>query len=373
MAAPTKTDHDRLRDADEIIRKKNLQINDMNRTIASLRKDNDTAEQIRQELYGLAAHSMAPPTWISGKNVKLGHRGGPLTIWSDFHYGEVVNPDEVGGVNEFNQKIAKKRVRHLVDTTIDLCFNHMGRSEVAYPGIVVMLGGDMIGGDIHEELLATNDRTPHQSVHDLVDLIGAGLETMAGKFGRVFVPCVVGNHGRATRKPRMKQRVFTNFDWSIYCSLERDFRKDKRIQFLVPNESDARFTVYGHRYMLTHGDSLGVKGGDGIIGALGPIMRGSLKTGRSEAQIGNEYDTLVIGHWHQYITLPGLICNNSLKGYDEYARLALRAPYSRPSQALWFTHPEHGITAHWQVYLEGLRTASDNKTWVGWETRCAGD
>src|SRR5262249_43643226 len=116
----------------------------------------------------------------------------------------------------------------------------------------------------------------------------------------------------------------------------------------------------------THGDLLGVKGGDGIIGALGPIMRGALKTSRSEAQIDREFDTLVIGHWHQYLTLPGLIVNNSLKGYDEFARLALRAPYSRPSQALWFSHPEHGITAHWQVYLDKQRLATDNTKLVSW-------
>jgi len=369
MSAARKTDADRLLDAAELLRKKNAELIDHKRTINQLRRDNDTAEKIRQEIYGLAAHTMDPPAWISGKGVRNGERGGPVTIWSDFHYGEVINPDEVGGVNKYDRRIAKTRVTRLVDTTIDLCFNHMGRSKVAYPGIVICLGGDMIGGDIHEELLATNDRTPHQSVHDLVDLIGAGLETVASKFGRVFVPCVVGNHGRSSKRPRMKQRVYTNYDWSIYCSLERDFRKDTRIKFMIPSESDARFTVYGHRYLLTHGDSLGVKGGDGIIGALGPIMRGSLKVSRSESQIGNDYDTLIIGHWHQYITLPGLICNNSLKGYDEYARLMLRAPYSRPSQALWFTHPEHGITAHWQVYLEGLRTANQDKTWVGWHAQ----
>jgi hypothetical protein len=168
---------------------------------------------------------------------------------------------------------------------------------------------------------------------------------------------------------RMKNRVFTNYDWSIYCNLERDFRREKRIKFLVPNEADARFTMYGHRYLLTHGDSLGVKGGDGIIGALGPIMRGSLKVGRSEHQLGREFDTLICCHWHQYITLPGLVVNNSLKGFDEYAHLQLRAPYSRPSQALWFTHPEHGITAHWQVYLEGRKQAElMGKEWMTWQT-----
>ena len=192
---------------------------------------------------------------------------------------------------------------------------------------------------------------------------------MAAKFGKAFDPCVVGNHGRSTKKMQMKQRVFTSHEWNIYCSLERYFRKSKHIQFMIPPEADAFFTVFGHRFMLTHGDSLGVKGGDGIIGALGPIMRGNLKTHRSEAEIDRDFDTMVIGHWHQYLTLPGLIVNNSFKGYDEYARLGLRAPYSRPSQALWFTHPEHGITAHWQVYLEKLRTANTDMKWLEWQEK----
>lgn len=366
MPHAKKTADDYLADANEIIRRKHLENLDLKKTVESLRKENDTAEKIRQEIFGLAAHTCNPPEWLTGKNVRSGTRGGPVCILSDIHYGEVVNPAELGGMNEFNMKIAARRIRTFFEKTIDLSFNHMGRAEIAYPGIVLCFGGDMIGGDIHEELLATNDRTPHQSVNDLTDLLGAGIESLAGKFGRVFVPCVVGNHGRATRKPRMKQRVYTNYDWSIYCALERDFRKDKRVQIMVPNESDAHFQVFGHRYLLTHGDSLGVKGGDGIIGALGPIMRGALKTGRSEAQMGRDYDTLVIGHWHQYLTLPGLICNNSLKGFDEYAHLMLRAPYSRPSQALWFNHPKFGITAHWQVYLEDLKRAETEQTWVKW-------
>jgi len=226
-----KTDAERLVDAANILRKKNAEIVDYKRTIEQQRKDNDTAEKIRAEIFGLSEHTIQPPEWLTGKKIPGGARGGPMTIWSDFHYGEVVNPDEVGGVNKFNMKIAKKRFTRLVDTEIDLCMNHMGRAKVAYPGIVECLGGDSIGGDIHEELMATNDRTPHQSVNDLTDMLAGGIEKMASQFGRVFVPCVVGNHGRSTRKPRMKGRVFTNYDWSIYCNLEREFKKDKRADF----------------------------------------------------------------------------------------------------------------------------------------------
>lgn len=344
--------------------------------IAGLKRDNealirerDTAEAIRRAIYSLAAHDPEPPQWLM-KEGKAGFRGTPMLLLSDWHYGETVAKKQVGGVNEFNADIAAKRIRKCGAITYDLAFHHMGKAKTKYPGIVVMLGGDMLSGDIHQELAETNDRTPHQCVNDLTDHIAGLLMFLADKFGRVFVPAVVGNHGRGTMKPRMKGRIFTSFEWNIYCNLARHFRNDKRITFYIPEETDAYFKVYDTRFLLTHGDSLGVKGGDGIIGAIGPIMRGALKVGKSEAQIGRDFDYVVMGHWHQMLWLPGAIVNNSLKGYDEFARLALRAPYSRPSQALWFVHPEHGITARWEIFLEGRRSAAPAE-WVSWPQESA--
>jgi hypothetical protein len=366
--AAVKTDLERLHDAEELIRRKNAEIAGQKQTLARIQRDNDTAEEIRTRIYNLSAHDPAPPPWLVGRGGKPGHRGVPLTIWSDWHWGEKVVAEEVGGVNEFNKEVGAKRVTKLVNTTIDLAWNHMGKAPVAYPGCIVMLGGDMITGDIHEELLATNDQTPQEAIEDVTDKLAGALDQMATSFGKIWVPCVVGNHGRSTHRPRMKGRVHTSYEWNIYCNLARFFKKSKHIQFFIPGEADARFNVFGHRYLLTHGDSLGVKGGDGIIGALGPIMRGALKVGRSEAHVGRDFDTIVMGHWHQYLTLPGVIVNNCLIGYNEYAHLGLRAPFSRPSQALWFNHPEHGITAHWNVYLEGQpKDTAKDRPWIEWQ------
>lgn len=355
-AAPALTKEQKLELANAALR----------RDLKAAQKEADSAERIRTEIYNLASRTPEPPAWLAAEEHKASSPGMPCTIWSDWHYGETVRPEEVGGANTFNAEVAAARIQRLVDKTVDLAFNHMGSAKKTYPGIVVMLGGDMLSGDIHEELFATNDRTTQQCINDLTDLLASALERVADAFGRVFVPCVVGNHGRASRKPRMKGRVYTSHEWNIYCSLERHFRKDKRVQFLIPGESDAYFKVYGHRFLLTHGDSLGVKGGDGIIGSLGPIMRGSLKVGKSEAQIGREFDTVVMGHWHQALWLPGVIVNGALKGYDEYARLAIRAPFSLPSQQLWFVHPKHGITARWEVLLDERPDAVVDRTWVQW-------
>ena len=361
-----KTDAERLSDATEAVRKLLLEKTDLKKTIKQLQREEDTAEKIREEIWSIAEHNPEPPEWLTRIKGALGKRGCPITICSDIHYSETIKKDQVNGVNEFNSDIAANRLRRYFDNVEDLSFNHMGRAETKYPGIILCFGGDMIGGDIHEELAESNDRTSHQAVNDLTDLLAAGIEQMASAFGRVYVPCVVGNHGRSTKKMRMKNRVFHNYDWSIYCNLARYFKRDKHIRIDVPNSADAFFTSYGTRYMLTHGDSLGVKGGDGIIGAIGPIMRGSIKVGTQMMQIGQDFDQLVICHWHQMLWLPRVIVNNALKGYDEYASLQLRAPYSRPSQALWFNHPEHGITARWEIFLEGKETAAERDVWVSW-------
>ena len=107
--------------------------------------------------------------------------------------------------------------------------------------------------------------------------------------------------------------------------------------------------MYDTRFFLTHGDNLGTNGGDGIIGLLGPVMRGDFKIRNIQGAIGNPYDVMVIGHWHQYMALPKLIVNGSLKGYDEYANLKLRTRPEPPQQALFFVNRSHGIVCHWPV------------------------
>jgi hypothetical protein len=336
--------------------------------LAARQRENDTAESIRKEIYALAAMTPDPPRWVS-KKTKPGSPGVPMTVWSDWHWGERVTKSEVGGVNEFNRKIAWQRVRKLVEKTIDLCYGHMVKPD--YPGIVVALAGDFITGAIHDDLAETNDGTVQQAVLDVTEALIWGISELADKFGAVFCPCVPGNHGRDTGKPRVKRAVFHSYEWNICCTLERHFRGDKRVQFMIPEEPDCLFTVAGHRYFLTHGDRLGTGGGDGIIGCLGPIARGTIKLGRQQAQIGRDFDTMVIGHYHQYVprseAIP-VIVNGCLIGFNEYANLGLRARYSRPSQALWFTHPEHGVTAQWAIYLEPERKSITRKSdWVTWQ------
>jgi hypothetical protein len=299
------------------------------------------AEYVKAKIIGLKESLAEPPAWTLRPDKKaFSGAGVPTLFCSDLHWGEIVDPRQVGGVNEYNVAIANERLRTMIEVSIDLLFNHI-KSDAGYPGIVFALGGDMVSGDIHEELVATNEREIMPIVLDLWGALAWCIEQLADRFGRVFVPCVTGNHGRNTMKIRAKGRAYTSFDWLVYQFLAKRFEADPRVTFLIPEGPDAYYSVFGHRYLLTHGDQF--RGGDGLIGALGPIIRGDHKKRSRNAQIDMEYDTMLLGHWHQLIQLQRLIVNGTLKGYDEYA-YSNNFGYEPARQALWITHPKQGIT-----------------------------
>jgi predicted phosphodiesterase len=308
------------------------------------------AEDRERELTGSMKFE---PMAVPAADHKPGAPGMPMTLWSDWHWGETVDARETGGLNAFNREIAQARVAKLVNNTITLLRDYSGPNP-EYPGIWVMLGGDMVSGLIHDELIQTNWGNIADQAFECAAAITGALLRMADEFGKVHVVGVVGNHGRTTRKPQAKGRALDSYDRSIYKSIAAKLAGDSRFTIVIPDDTDYLFSVYGHRFLLTHGDSLGVKGGDGIIGALGPIARGAVKLRNSEGQVGRDFDTLIMGHWHQYIPRGdalGVIVNGTLKGYDEYARLYLRARFAKPSQALWLVSPKHGIAAQWCVYV----------------------
>jgi hypothetical protein len=321
--------------------------------LREVHRDNISTEDVRQRILGLTESNPEPPSWlIEPTKSDFGYMTAPSTIWSDWHRGEVVSSAETNGINEFNTEVADARVQRLVRRLMSLCFEHAAHSE--YPGLVLNIIGDIVSGGIHQELRETNDQTDMQTVLSTVDVLCWALKVLADRFGRLFVVFVPGNHGRNTVKPHAKRYVFQNFDWLIGCLIRRHFEmlKDARVTFLIPDSGEALYRVFGWRYMAVHGDDLGVKGGDGIIGSAGPIIRGDIKIRNSNSQIGRDYDFLMMGHWHQQFWFPKVIVNNTLKGFCEFSRRVLKAVPTTPSQSLWETHPDHGIINRRDIFVD---------------------
>lgn len=331
--------------------------------LRTVRANTLTDEWVKRKIIGVSESMEAaePPRWAlaAPKTSKL--PGVPTLFASDWHWGEVVYPEQIGGVNEFNLAIAHQRARALIERTVYLLTQHIVNPK--YPGIVFALGGDMLSGDIHDELRETNEAPTMPALLDIFGVLCWAVKTLADRFGNVFVPCVTGNHGRNTRKPRAKSRNFTNFDWLLYQFLARAFADDKRVRFLIPDGPDARYRVYGHRFLLTHGDQF--QGGDGMIGHYGPVLRGQKRKQSRNAAIGQEFDTMIHGHFHTYFPTGQIIGNGSLKGYDEYAN-SKNFAYEPAMQALWMNHYEHGITQHMPVFLDQRTAEHSESRWVTW-------
>jgi hypothetical protein len=318
-----------------------------------------TEAKVQKHILGLARAPISTPPWTLNAP-KSSSPGTPTLFCSDWHWDEVVQASQIGGVNSYDRTTAHKRLHALVETAVYLL--KILSPKMDYPGIVVPLGGDMISGNIHDELVATNEFNTMPTILDLLGKLVWMIDRLKAEFPKVFLPCVSGNHGRNTHKIWTKDRHATSFDWLIYNLLAKHYENDPQVQFLIPDGPDAYYRVYGHRFLLTHGDQF--RGGDGLIGCLGPIIRGDHKKRSRNAQIDMEYDTMLLGHWHTYIHHSRVIVNGSLKGYDEYA-YTNNFGYEKPQQALWVNHPKHGITYRMPVKVDRSQQEQKQKTpWV---------
>jgi len=103
-------------------------------------------------------------------------------------------------------------------------------------------------------------------------------------------------------------------------------------------------------------------------GMLTHNTRGDHKKRSRNSQLGQHYDTLLLGHFHGLIPMRKLIVNGSLVGYNEYA-FSNNFTFEQPLQHLWITHPEHGITISMPVLVERSKTKVQAGPWVSWAVR----
>lgn len=283
------------------------------------------------------------PPWLTPK--KLAPRAGTLlAVLSDTHYGEVVRPEEMGNYNKFDLAIAEQRTERFFRRLIRVARDYF--AGVKYDGIVLALGGDLVSGDIHEELVQTNEISTNETVLWAVPRLAAGIEMLSKEFGQVHVASVPGNHGRDGKIPRYKGRSAHNADTLIAHLVARQFQGSANVTFDVPRSIDATFKIYDFTFALEHGEELQKKfAGNAEIGALGPLMRGTNRTKVQRAAEGTKIDYCIWAHFHQLLDLPGrgFIANGSLKGYDEYARGNKFQP-EPPQQFVGIVDPVWGVT-----------------------------
>lgn len=347
MGSPPVPAEKRIASLVKLSNDKTNEIRRVQRLLASSEKELEQQKKLLDRYATIKPADMKVPAWLTPKKASKVHRATPVLMLSDLHLDEVVDLHEMDGINEYNREIANVRLERTVNGTVDLLKNYV--SGVHYDGMVVALLGDVLTGEIHDELARTNEAPTAASVVYWVPRLASALRHLAEEFGRIYVPCVDGNHDRYYPKTPRKKRAESSFAWIIYNWLADTCRDDNRISFGISTSPEQLINVYGTRFLLSHGDGFRSQGG---VGGLYPSMlKWLLKKHQLYSQTKNDFDFALLGHWHQLLWGPDFIVNGSLKGYDEYAKDG-GFGYQVPQQALFTVTPERGIVQRLSVHAQ---------------------
>ncbi|MHC2716017.1 hypothetical protein ACVIWV_005743 [Bradyrhizobium diazoefficiens] len=201
------------------------------RKALGVEKELAAVEQMLEEIGGIRNLKVSPPEWLLRRSLGTRNRAVLSMLFTDLHMGEVVDPDEILGLNAFNPQIAATRVRRFFDAVCEI--GPRWAADCKVEGLLLNLGGDLISGDIHEELRITNGLTSHEQVRMVVALLIAGIKLLLKVYKRIHVSSVPGNHARTTFKPTAKLYSKLSYDTLIAHMVADAFAGDPRVTFQI--------------------------------------------------------------------------------------------------------------------------------------------
>ena len=281
---------------------------------------------------------------------------------SDTHVGDNVKGEQIGGLNSYDIDIFNRRLFGWANLVLQLV--ELRRTFVPINELVVPMLGDMISGDIHDELARTNiDNCMGQMIRG-ANLIAQALMLFAPNFQKIHVPCVVGNHGRMTRKPPMKDK-YMDLDYMLYQWIAAFCREQKNITFDISKSFVSSFKVFDKTVLIMHGDSImGAGSGQAIqkaISGMRSVFQYQKTSDSNDAYVPAEFDSVMMGHFHrvdEYDIGTGEIhIVGTMKGVDEFAMQRLHVA-TRPKQIVTYWHPSHGCVGKETIYLNKYDKAS---------------
>ena len=295
---------------------------------------------IREATANVEIYELKPLGKASGKETIS------ISLFSDFHCDEVVLPESVMGLNEYNPAIARKRADSYFINLVKLISHHQKNYSIKRH-IIGMLG-DNIGGFIHEELRQTNSMTPMEGISFAKSVILSGFKYLQDNLevDSIDVVCIVGNHARTTDKLPFANLTETSYEYFMYKDIEEMCKLIglTKFNFIIPKASMAILTIFGKKYGFIHGNAFRFLGGIG--GLYIPLLRYYAKINA----IFN-IQKLFFGHYHTTIDIKQAVGNGSFKGYDSYA-MGKALDFEPPQQALVLLNEKYGFTNFQSIYLD---------------------
>lgn len=316
------------------------------RRYKSLLEEMEEKNQTIEHLLALKESSKTKPSpLIKKSNNKVGNATAVM-VASDWHVEEKVDPSTINNKNEYNLSIAEKRAANFFRKGVFL--TNLVRSGIKIDNLVLALLGDLISGYIHEELQEDNYLSPTEASLFVQDVLCSGIDFLLkeGDFKQIIIPCCCGNHGRTSIKKKIATAYKNSYEWMMYKTLEKIYRDNTRIHFIVENGYHTYLTLY-NRFKLRfhHGDS--IRYGGGVGGITIPVNKAIAQWNKTE-----EAYLDVFGHFHQQMMDAGsFVSNGSLIGWNAFA-VSIKAGFESPRQTFFAIDQERGKICDWPIFVE---------------------
>ena len=263
---------------------------------------------------------------------------------SDGHMGSVQNPDEIEGFGEFSPELCESRQISYVERFIN--WVEMHRLAYNIEEVAVLVTGDMISGDIHDELKITNAFPSPVQVVRAAEVLTRQIALIAPYFSRVTVHFISeDNHARLTKKPQAKEAGYNSLNYLVGYIAQQYLMNHVNVEFNIYPQYEKVVHVSNRQYLISHGHGIMGWGGIpyyGIERKVGKESQARLQVVMNDInqakQVG--FHKYVFGHWHTPFDMPLYACCGSVSGTDAYDHKNGR--YARPSQSSWIVHPKHG-------------------------------
>jgi hypothetical protein len=265
---------------------------------------------------------------------------------TDWHIGQRTDgaQTEEFGVN--NYEVHTARVNKLLEAVIKKTTAQ--RAAYLCNTCRVIGTADWVSGDIHEELLRTNEfPAPVQAVKAGF-LLGNFLLGLAPHFEQVIVDLLTtDNHGRLTKKCQNEDGGLNNWSYVVAEIVKQYVSKCPNIKINIHTALKVVIDVEGTRYLTSHGH--GIMGTFGIpwYGLERNKMREAMK--RMNAEEVKHFDKILIGHFHTALNHEHWMIGGSLTGTTAYDHQEGR--HSPPHQTSWFVHPKYRGEFDWNRWF----------------------
>lgn len=256
---------------------------------------------------------------------------------TDWHIGEQVKRSHTEDFGETNLALATQRVETFAAGVIK-------NAQILRPAYTIdkchVLGtADWISGDIHDELIRTNEFPAPVAAVKAGFLLGSFIESLAPHYATVETDLLTaGNHDRLTRKPQSADGGLNSFGYIVTQIAAQYVSTIPNVKVHIHTALSAIVDCNGQRYLISHGD--------GIMGTWGIPFYGIERKKQREAMtrmnmpVEKHFDKIVIGHFHSAVNHEHWNIGGSLSGTTEHDHKAGR--HSLPHQTAWFVHPKHG-------------------------------